>query len=57
MKAICENCTHWQNGECEVKLGDSRTSANFLFSVRFLTAYLQKPADGILPQIKSSTRT
>lgn len=28
MSPVCENCTHWQNGECEVKFGDSHTSAN-----------------------------
>lgn len=28
MSLVCENCTHWQNGECEVKFGDNHTSAN-----------------------------
>ena len=28
MKPICENCIHWENGECELKLRDYRTSAN-----------------------------
>lgn len=28
MTPICENCIHWENGECEVKLGDNRTASN-----------------------------
>lgn len=28
MKAICGNCIYWQNGECEVKYGDNRTTSN-----------------------------
>lgn len=28
MKPICENCTHWEKGECEVKLRDYRTASN-----------------------------
>lgn len=28
MSPICGNCIYWQNGECEVKYEDNRTTSN-----------------------------